>query len=273
MATQLQLRRDTAADLVSVPPAQGEPGYDTTNKRLLVGDGSRNEGIPHASFFDVHNNTFVAAVAGGTADALTLDLTDGTLDYNPTAYAAFQLFRFQAAYDNTGAATLAVGGLAAKSIKKYDQDSAKVALVAGDIVADALYAVTYDGTDFVLGGSALGGGAFAAEYDSGEQTITAGGTLSLSHGLGAIPTLVQLVLRCKTAEIGYSVGDELIVNNHAMYNTSSGTGSVGNSVVKTSSAVVVRFGANGYDILHKSTGAGGNAITAGNWKLIVKAWL
>lgn len=156
MATQLQLRRDTAADLVSVPPAEGEPGYDQTNKRLLVGDGSRTEGIPHASFRDCHNNAFTAAVAGGTANALTLDLTDGTLDYNPTAYAKFQLFRFEAAANNTGAATLAVGGLAATAIKKI-VDGAKAALDADDIVDGLLYSVQYDGSEFVLGGANLGG--------------------------------------------------------------------------------------------------------------------
>lgn len=42
MATQIKLRRDTAANWALEDPvlAQGEPGYDTTNKILKIGDGS-----------------------------------------------------------------------------------------------------------------------------------------------------------------------------------------------------------------------------------------
>lgn len=42
MATQIKLRRDTAANWASEDPvlAQGEPGYDTTNKILKIGDGT-----------------------------------------------------------------------------------------------------------------------------------------------------------------------------------------------------------------------------------------
>ena len=41
MATQIKLRRDTAANWTSNNPvlAQGEPGYDLTSKRLKIGDG------------------------------------------------------------------------------------------------------------------------------------------------------------------------------------------------------------------------------------------
>ena len=42
MATQIKLRRDTAANWALEDPtlAQGEPGYDTTNKILKIGDGT-----------------------------------------------------------------------------------------------------------------------------------------------------------------------------------------------------------------------------------------
>ena len=42
MATQIKLRRDTAANWASEDPvlAQGEPGFDTTNNILKIGDGS-----------------------------------------------------------------------------------------------------------------------------------------------------------------------------------------------------------------------------------------
>lgn len=42
MATQIKLRRDTAANWTSANTvlAQGEPGYDLTNKKLKIGDGT-----------------------------------------------------------------------------------------------------------------------------------------------------------------------------------------------------------------------------------------
>lgn len=38
--TQLQLRRDIAANIAAITPAQGEPIYDVTNATLRVGDGA-----------------------------------------------------------------------------------------------------------------------------------------------------------------------------------------------------------------------------------------
>jgi hypothetical protein len=42
MATQIKLRRDTAANWASANPVlgQGEPGYDLTNEKLKIGDGT-----------------------------------------------------------------------------------------------------------------------------------------------------------------------------------------------------------------------------------------
>ncbi len=45
--TQLQLRRDTAANIAGVTPAQGEPIYDVTNNRLVMGDGTTPGGRPY----------------------------------------------------------------------------------------------------------------------------------------------------------------------------------------------------------------------------------
>jgi hypothetical protein len=42
MTTRIKLRRDTAANWTSANPvlALGEPGYDTTNNKLKVGNGT-----------------------------------------------------------------------------------------------------------------------------------------------------------------------------------------------------------------------------------------
>ncbi len=48
MAVELKLRRDVEADIDAMTPAEGEPIYDITNKRLRVGDGSIAGGTPLA---------------------------------------------------------------------------------------------------------------------------------------------------------------------------------------------------------------------------------
>lgn len=175
MATQLQIRRDTAADLTLATPVEAEPGYDQTNKRMIVGDGSRAEGIPHVSFLDAQSQPFVFDVAAGTADAITLDFTDGTLDYNPTAYVTGQRFVFKASADNTGSVTVNVNSLGAKTVKK---NAGADNLVAGDILNGGIYTITYDGANFQLGSGAGGGAASICWVQDQVASGTGGGTFT-----------------------------------------------------------------------------------------------
>lgn len=75
-----------------------------------------------------------AASAGGT-DAYAITITPVI-----TAYADGQVFTFEADVANTGAATLAVSGLAAKAIKKYGAKD----LETNDIIASQIVQVVYD---------------------------------------------------------------------------------------------------------------------------------
>lgn len=77
------------------------------------------------------------------------DTITGSPAIAPSAYADGQTFRFIAVGANTGAVTINVSSLGAKSIKKR-QSGGKVALAAADIVSGLEYSITYDGTDFVL---------------------------------------------------------------------------------------------------------------------------
>lgn len=77
----------------------------------------------------------------GIADAYVIDPAVGIL-----AYAAYQAFSFKALHTNTTTSTLAVSGLAAKTIKHLDGSN----LLAADILAGELVQVMYDGTNFQL---------------------------------------------------------------------------------------------------------------------------
>lgn len=82
------------------------------------------------------------AVASGT-NTYTL-----TLSPIPTAYVAGNMYNVKFTNTNTGASTINVNGLGAKSIF-YNG----VALIAGEIVASTAYSLLYDGTQFHLIGS------------------------------------------------------------------------------------------------------------------------
>ena len=110
---------------------------------------------------------------------------------------------------------------------------------------------------------------FSAAYISAEQTITAGGLLTLTHGLGAMPSLIQARLVCKSSDLGYSVNDEVIVNNHT---NAVSNASYGQSLEASSTTISVGFGqGNVYQLLNKSTGAAA-LITPASWSLVVRAW-
>lgn len=110
----------------------------------------------------------------------------GTADAAITSYITGQRFQFVAVNANTGAVTLNVNGLGAKSITK----SGTTALALGDIASGQMITVSYDGTQFQLGAGSGGSGAKAggAIYEN-STTITADYTLTTNknaHSVGPI---------------------------------------------------------------------------------------
>ena len=81
----------------------------------------------------------LASVAG--TDTIT-----GSMTPDLTAYSSGMIVVLKPANDNTGAATLNIDTLGAKSIKKGDG----TALEAGDLQASTSHLLLYDGTNFVL---------------------------------------------------------------------------------------------------------------------------
>ncbi|TDQ82514.1 hypothetical protein A8950_2337 [Dongia mobilis] len=107
-------------------------------------------------------------------------------------------------------------------------------------------------------------------YDSGELSITSGGTLTLAHGLGAAPQDLRPVLRCKTAEAGWAVGDEIAIG---FANTGTGFGTHrGLGLRADASNIVLRYGsgASAFGYAHGGTGSEAN-LTNANWRLILRA--
>jgi len=108
-------------------------------------------------------------------------------------------------------------------------------------------------------------------YQSPDQTITGGGSLTLAHGLGVEPLFVQVLLKCITAEFGYSVGDKLFINPNLSKNT---TGAQGVVIVPDTTNLNIKFG-NGTNVfagLNKTTGAA-VTLTDTKWKVIFRAFV
>lgn len=123
-----------------------------------------------------------------------------------------------------------------------------------------------DGSNF----KTIGLAQFSKNYDSSDQTITSAGALTLAHGLGVKPKLIQYILKCTSGNLGYSVGDEYDIgcgNSQNSVNT-------GLSSVIDATNINLRYGsaAAAFCLLNKGTGAGVSNIVNSSWVLIVRAW-
>ncbi len=104
-----------------------------------------------ANISQIVSSSLTGAADTGSANAYAIAPTVAI-----SAYAAYQSFQFVAANANTTTSTLAVSGLAVKTIKRPNGDN----LAANDILAGATCDVIYDGTNFVL----IAGGTNAINY-------------------------------------------------------------------------------------------------------------
>ena len=124
----------------------------------------------------------IAQVQNSFGSFLTVSGTDtitATVSPALTAYASGQMFAFVAANTNTGAVTINISSLGAKAITK----NGNTALSAGDLTANYLFVVVYDGTQFqVVGVSAT---TFTNLTISGVLTLSGAGVQLTSSGTGA----------------------------------------------------------------------------------------
>lgn len=128
----------------------------------------------------LHKNTHEYAANSSGTDAYAVTFSPAY-----TSYYAGMIITFSPVVGNSGAATLNVNGLGAKTIYKVSCSGSMVNLQTGDIVAAAIYTVVNDGPGgnfILLNPSSLSLGTFAATGDliygtaAGQATILAKGT-------------------------------------------------------------------------------------------------
>lgn len=108
----------------------------------------------------------------------------------------------------------------------------------------------------------------ARRFESAEQEVpTVSGTpIEVPHGLGAVPFGSSVALRCKTAEGGWSVGDEFpMVHYHT-------TGIGISAPYATDTVVGWQYVSARPQILEKGS-ATVFAFTPASWRLVFRAWL
>lgn len=135
---------DIATELTNSLPRDGQAaptanipmgGYKFTN----VGNGSAR--TDSASLGQIQDSAYLWLTYVSGSDTITASVTP-----NMTAYASGQSFWFVSAGANTGAVTININSIGAKSITKFGS----TVLAAGDIPSGAVCEITYDGTRFQL---------------------------------------------------------------------------------------------------------------------------
>lgn len=123
-------------DLVGTNPVSADDlvRYGADHLRLL-------KNTIKASFAGFTDAVCVTGVDGGAANVYTLTPATPLPSYGPR-----MIIVFSPAVANTGAVTINVSSLGAKSVKSVSG----AALVSGDLVVNVIYVAVYNGTDFQL---------------------------------------------------------------------------------------------------------------------------
>lgn len=140
----------------------------------ITGLASGTSATDAVAMSQLQNSSAINLSSVSGTNTITASLANPTL----TAYASGQIFTFIAANTITGAATININSLGAKSITKYGTN----ALVANDIVSGQLVEIVYDGTQFQMIGANPGESEGAAVSSASTTNIwsTGGGTAHIT---------------------------------------------------------------------------------------------
>lgn len=105
-------------------------------------------------------------------------------------------------------------------------------------------------------------------YVSPAQTYAKGDGGAVNHGLSNKPDFLFAFIRCKSAEWGYQVGDEVMVSTGT---DSSGGGTTGISVFATTSQIRWQIASNGILVVRRDSPGAVALASDANWDLVVKA--
>ena len=145
------------------------------------------------SFLNNPNNYANYLVDSGTANTYVVTFPTGVI---PASYTAGLSVVMKVTNSNTGASTVNVNGLGAKNI--YKQGSTTV--TAGDLIANAVVLLVYDGTQFqvISGGSGAVAGGVLYENSTTISTSYTITTNKNAHSVGPITLASGVTLTVPT---------------------------------------------------------------------------
>lgn len=180
-----------------------------------------------------------------------------------------------ATYDSTGyraangsqITNLNASNLASGTVPAARLPGATTSAVGALETATDAEALARAATDKILVPSNLAAAVGVGQvFESSEQAIAYSDDISVAHGLGSVPRMVLAVLRCKTTDLGYAVGDEV-----SMPVSRSGGDQATYTLFANSTNIGMAMGASDWAIPTKTGGAPA-AIDSGDWRVVLRAW-
>ena len=108
------------------------------------------------------------------------------------------------------------------------------------------------------------------EFVSGELTITASGLISIPHSFGARPKFITAEVVCKTASVGWSVGDVVGIAVSPFITDTNITRGI--QVAYDPVNVIAKIAANTLAIMNKTSGAV-TGVNPADWRLVLRAYV
>ena len=110
---------------------------------------------------------------------------------------------------------------------------------------------------------------FSNYVESSEISITQAGNGTVAHGFGAVPVFYTAVLRCKTTESGFAVGDEIFAGNAVNIDK---TTTRGVQIHAGATNLEYQFGNSPAVFSVLDTSGDEVDLTDANWRLVLRAW-
>lgn len=171
MANKIQIRRGLKTNLPVLDV--GEPALCTDTKEVFVGNTGGNVALVNKETLDAHAGNYILqipyGIAAGSANAYTVTLNPAMASYVEGVAVAVKIN-----VSNTGASTININGLGAKSIR----DAKGNTLTAGKLLANSIYTLRYNGSNFILQGEGASGNALASDLLSGKTASTDAGEIT-----------------------------------------------------------------------------------------------
>lgn len=243
-------------------PTQGEnDALVGNNTDVAVGTGNKfitQTGLQHSA------ENYAADSSGSDAYVATLSPV-------PTAYTSGMPIRFKAGTANTGAASLNVNSLGAKTIKNANGSD----LITGEIIIGQIVEVFYDGTNFVLGSPPAS--SFYGVTGSGLTTYdisSVSGVQNIAHGLGIIPKMFNVNAFYAAGVLKNSASS--LNGNSISFISNNTTGSAqatftlsGDGTVSNSQSAVITSDATNIILTWTKTGTPTSGTIQINWNAFV----